>query len=231
MSKDNKIIEKIKKCLALSKSSNAHEAANALRQAQNMMEKHRISDLDVEVANATEKNTKASAQQKPSQWEASLASMVGGAFSCKTIFARGIFNNAQWRFIGTGTTPELATYAFDVLLRQLKKDRRHYIKSKLGRCKPRNKTARADTYCEAWVCEVYETIQHFAPNKAQEKAINAYMEKRYSAAKDLTPRTRKSKGCNADSQWKDQVAGSTDGANAQLNRGVKENQSNRLGAS
>jgi len=223
-------LKKIKKCLALSKSSNAHEAANALRQAQNMMQKHSISGLDIEAANATEKSTGSTVKKKPSAWETLLAQTAARAFSCKTIFSSGIFSDAHWRFVGVGTAPELATYAFDVLLRQLKKDRRYYIKSKLGHCKQNNKTARADIYCEAWVSEVYVTIQHFSPNKAQEKAINAYMQKRYSSAKELAPRSRKSKGVTAHSQWKDQAAGAKDGANAQLNHGVKENKSNRLGA-
>src|SRR5512138_3426898 len=39
----NKAIERIRKCLALSKSPNEHEAAAALRQAQKLMQSHDIS--------------------------------------------------------------------------------------------------------------------------------------------------------------------------------------------
>lgn len=38
------IIDKISKCLALSKSANEHEAAIALRQAQALMQKYKISE-------------------------------------------------------------------------------------------------------------------------------------------------------------------------------------------
>lgn len=43
-----KILDKIKKCLALSKSSNANEAATALRHAQALMRQHGITEADVE---------------------------------------------------------------------------------------------------------------------------------------------------------------------------------------
>lgn len=43
-----KVLEKIKKCLALGKSSNEHEAAAALRQAQKLMEKYNVTEEDLE---------------------------------------------------------------------------------------------------------------------------------------------------------------------------------------
>lgn len=43
----DKALEKIRKCLALSKSANEHEAAAALRQAQKMMSMHGFTDDDV----------------------------------------------------------------------------------------------------------------------------------------------------------------------------------------
>lgn len=49
MSQNNqdKIISKIKKCLALAKSNNPHEAAAALRQARKMMTQYQINEADV----------------------------------------------------------------------------------------------------------------------------------------------------------------------------------------
>lgn len=44
----SRVLDKIKKCLALGKSPNEHEAAAALRQAQKLMTMHSISDDDVE---------------------------------------------------------------------------------------------------------------------------------------------------------------------------------------
>ena len=55
MSDRDKILDKIKKCLALSASSNEHEAEAALRQARKMMETHGITDLDIQAAEAEER--------------------------------------------------------------------------------------------------------------------------------------------------------------------------------
>lgn len=43
----SKALDKIKKCLALSKSSNPHEAAAALRQAQKLMHAHDITEREL----------------------------------------------------------------------------------------------------------------------------------------------------------------------------------------
>ncbi len=49
-----RILEKIKKCLALSKSANEHEAAQALKQAQALMREYGITDIEVELSAVTE---------------------------------------------------------------------------------------------------------------------------------------------------------------------------------
>jgi len=64
MSKQNKIIHKIRKCLALSKSANEHESAIALRQAQKLMLEHGISDNEIQAHEANERNIRASASKK-----------------------------------------------------------------------------------------------------------------------------------------------------------------------
>ena len=42
-----RVIRKIKHCLALAQSANENEAATALRQAQALMREHRLTDMDV----------------------------------------------------------------------------------------------------------------------------------------------------------------------------------------
>ena len=55
-----KIIDKIKKCLALSNSDNPHEAAAGLRQAQKLMQMHGLNELDIELSDVQEMRAKAS---------------------------------------------------------------------------------------------------------------------------------------------------------------------------
>ena len=49
------ILEKIKKCLALSKSANEHEAAQAMKQAQALMKKYEVDAVDVALSEVSEK--------------------------------------------------------------------------------------------------------------------------------------------------------------------------------
>lgn len=69
----DRIIDKIRKCLALSNSANEHEAAAALRQAQKLMELYRVSDAELLAAGVGEASTHAGASRKPSSWENGLA--------------------------------------------------------------------------------------------------------------------------------------------------------------
>ncbi len=52
-------LKKIKKCLALSRSANEHEAAAALRQAQALMREHGLREKDVSLADVAEVKVKA----------------------------------------------------------------------------------------------------------------------------------------------------------------------------
>ena len=49
-----KILDKIKKCLALGQSENEHEAAQALKQAQALMEKYEVNAVDIALSEVSE---------------------------------------------------------------------------------------------------------------------------------------------------------------------------------
>ena len=72
-----KIIDKIKKCLALSNSDNPHEAAAGLRQAQKLMQMHGLNELDIELSDVQEMRAKAS-NAGVVAWESLLANLVQG---------------------------------------------------------------------------------------------------------------------------------------------------------
>ena len=74
-------LDKIKKCLALAASPEAHEAAAAMRQAQKLMAQFGLTETDVTLADVGE--VRQQAQNVPVvRWEAALAGMVAGAFGC-----------------------------------------------------------------------------------------------------------------------------------------------------
>ncbi len=221
MSDKAKILEKIKKCLALSSSSNEHEAAAALRQAQKLMELHGITDLDVQASQAQEEKAKAGAKSKPSSWEDGLASRVGALFKCRVIFHPS-WNCGHWAFVGCGASPELAQYTFTVLLRQVKRARDTYIKSNLKRCKTATKTRRADSFCDGWVISAFAAINDFGqPDEKTEQAIEAYIDTNYGEVTSLKTNDRNSNSNRLSDKYSDDfLAGHRSGCDAQLNRGV-----------
>jgi hypothetical protein len=82
------IIKKIRKCLALSKSANVHEAATALRQARKLMECHAIDAAEIELADIGEDSVKARAVAL-SVWEGALARLIADTFGCATLTSTG----------------------------------------------------------------------------------------------------------------------------------------------
>ncbi|WP_054774699.1 DUF2786 domain-containing protein, partial [Methylogaea oryzae] len=189
MDKD-KALAKIKKCLALAKSANAHESATAMRQAQALMEQYGIEHSDVLASEAAEAGAKSGATKQPSNWEATLAGVVGRAFGCDLVFSGVPGIAAQWLFIGIGPKAEIAAYAFTVLLRQCKAARTEHIKTHLKRCKPAGKTRRADEFCQGWVFAVASTVRAFARSEEDTTAIDAYKAKRFKNLDKLDARDR-----------------------------------------
>jgi len=182
MSDNDKIIAKIKKCLALSASASEHEASTALRQAQKLMEAHDITDADVLAANVNESVVNASTTNRPSQWEGALASIVARSFGCTLLFGqRFSFEKlkvvGQWVFVGAGQTHEVARYCFEVLHRQVKRARTGYVKECLCHHKKAEKTRLADLFCKGWVRSVEQAIVVFAGQPGAQEAVNAYMQK------------------------------------------------------
>jgi len=221
MSADNsKILDKIKKCLALAASANEHEAAAALRQAQKLMEQHGLTDEDVLASQASEIGAKAGALTKPAEWEATLASRIGQAFGCRVVFSRRTWSTAEWRFIGAGASSEVAAYAFKVLLRQARTARQTYITTALKRVrKPSVKTVRADLFCAGWVRTAMSTVTAWTGSAGQAEAVTAYIASNYPSLSTLATHDRKPSRLQ-DHHVNDLQNGCAAGRGAVLNRGV-----------
>ena len=221
MNERERIIDKIKKCLLLSASSNEHEAAAALRQAKKLMEQHAVSDLDIQAAEASEMRSRAGAIKHPANWETVLASRIADAFGCRIVFGYDWKKDCgEWVFIGTGAAPEVAEYAFKVLFRQGKTARAEHIKFRLKRCKPGTKTRRADLYSEGWVSSVTALISRFSGGETKPEAIDAYMASRYPALDSLKARDRNADRNTSERDLMDYYHGKNSGRDAQLNRGM-----------
>lgn len=216
---DDKILDKIKKCLALAASANEHEAAAALRQAQKLMQAHGLTDQDVLASQAGESCSKSGAARHPSNWETMLATAVCDAFGCTIIFSSR--NGGSWVHIGVGAAPEVSSYAFSVLFRQAKRARTDYIANVLKRVKRAAiKTRRADLFCEGWVDTVASKLTAWDASPDQEEKTQAFISVKYPTLGKLKATDRNAGRNLRDHEWNDVGRGRSAGQSAVLNRGV-----------
>ena len=124
---NRRVIDKIYKCLRLAESCNPNEAAAALRQAQGLMKKYGISEEQVFATPIAESSVNTGDRYHLHFWVVALADVVSCAFSCRVFIARGFGRSTELKFIGIGSTPELASYTFSVLHRNLQQAREDYI--------------------------------------------------------------------------------------------------------
>lgn len=194
------LIDKIRKCFALSRSSNEHEAAAALAKAQALMAGHKLGLCDIEFDEATARGNGCAI--KPPQWETALTGAVRLTIPCTVIL-----DNGEWRFIGRAPSAELAAYAFTVLHRQLKTARAEYIRTKLKRVRPGRKSARADLFCEGWVTTILRKLRQLAPPMPEaDRQLDEYMAARFNIVK-LQSREAKVRGSDGADYWNGAAAG------------------------
>lgn len=166
MNKD-RIMKKIQKCLALSKSSNEHEAAAALRQAKALMDTHQLTMSDVELNQLDVVEVEGKGLARPPRWKIMLYLTVARAFGCSS-FTRG----GHPVFVGTAPNPEVAKYALDVLLRQLELNKKEFLSSKahfVDILDRGEKTKLGRGFAEGWVQGCYQTVEKFSASLSDDK--------------------------------------------------------------
>ena len=217
-------LKKIKKCLALSRSANEHEAAAALRQAQALMREHGLREKDVSLTDVAEVKVKA-CSTAANAWELRLVSVIADAFGCETFgLLAGRYNHAgnyvrsrHWVFVGMHAAPSVAGYACEVLLRQCAKARLAHIAKQPRNCKPITKTARGDAFAMGWVSAASQLVERFAQPEADKALLLNYIEQQHGELKSDKARNvakvRKT-------DWGHYSAGHRSGENAQLQPGV-----------
>lgn len=170
----NDLLARIKKCLALGKSSNPHEAAAAMRQAQKLMAMAGVTAEDVALAGITEAKLGLPSKTLP-RWHHGLIITVARGFGCECMMARSIFGEPFVFFIGTAARVEVASYAYTVLRRQIMGARKIFIAGLSKNCKTRSKTLRADSYCEGFVLALQDKVQALTLPEEEQKLLDSYM--------------------------------------------------------
>ena len=224
--KPDEALLKIKKCMALGTSTNPHEAAAAMRQAQKLMEQFGISETDVALADVSEIRCRVAMQSGP-RWEVRLANLVGEAFGCDVIWTgeQRVLEGTSWcrsrrvvkvAFIGVGAAPQVAAYSWEVLDRQCASQRLAHIRQQPKSCKPITRTARGDAFADGWVSGVRRTLQSFAGDRHQ-GLIEQYKAVHFPNA---TTQESKSRAIGRNVKNDSIVSGYMAGQDARLDHGI-----------
>jgi len=110
-----RMIDKVRKLLRLSKSSNEHEAALAAQRAQEILSKYNLTLTEEEVkgehANVLSQDT----NHQFTRWMVNLAWAVGESFDCNWFKDR----RHHISFVGVGADSEIAMYTFMYLMEEI----------------------------------------------------------------------------------------------------------------
>lgn len=177
-----KFLEKIAKCMALSKSSNEHEAAAALRQAQKLMKLYDISEAEINgIGYSTDKvQTTQQATKKtiPMQISA-IISLMKKAFGVQGVVGATVLRtdaNIHIRYFGHESRVPMACYVHTVVARAMEASWNDYIRENPSAKGQRGAKA---TFQTGWVRAVAEKVEAIGFTQEEEKAIEALQNKFY----------------------------------------------------
>lgn len=127
----SKIAERIRRLLALTASSNVHEAAAAAAEAQRLMQAHKLSAADVEAEDGNKiSELPLGSQGYMAPWKFSLVTNVARAFFCEVIALR-LRSRRKIRVIGRKNDAEVAIGVFNYLVKEIDRladeDAEHYM--------------------------------------------------------------------------------------------------------
>lgn len=182
----NKVIEKIKKCMALGKSSNPHEAAAALRQAQKMMNAHGLTEDDIEGSNYSNDTVECPIQatKKTPIHLTKFVGLIMRAFQVKAVIETNVrVSDASFRIRYFGPTHRvtMALYAHVVIFRAMEAAWREQLK-----VDPSWKGVRGArlSFMVGWLNEISEKVEAIGWPEGEEERTEII--KREFYGKELT---------------------------------------------
>jgi hypothetical protein len=127
MDRKTRIIDKIRKLLALANSGNEHEAALAASHAQRLLSEHNLAMADIEPdfnPQSADKVETAIPKTLP-KWMRHLSAGICTAFDCQAIHHPA---DGKMTFIGVGADVQIAAYTFSYLDKTVRKLCSNYMK-------------------------------------------------------------------------------------------------------
>lgn len=139
----NKIIDRVRKLLALAEGSSGHEAETAAAMARRLMREHAVSMESVEASDrptdplvkvhvvfrglTLSRDLTSSRPARTAWWKRELASAVGRYLDLRNAYSKG---SSSWFFYGYQSDVEVALYLYDVCARQIDVACRAYLREK-----------------------------------------------------------------------------------------------------
>jgi hypothetical protein len=232
----DRILSKIKKCLALGNSSEPHEAAAAMRQAQKLMEAHGISEHEmngIDVGHETGNFKERAYNKNPPIYAQELVSLIMKAMGVDAVFeSRQTGMHFRWcvRYFGPAGRATMAAWAHGVLLRAMNQAYQEYISDRSDWERwmaQRYKGARTKLgFFSGWIDSVRSQVEEFGFPDEEKKAIDSKKLVHYGL--DNLPTTQQ-KNLRASSEALE--AGSEAGARFRLSRPVDGASQKLLGRS
>lgn len=115
----NKVTERVRRLLALTDSPNVHEAASAAKEAQRLMQEHKLTAADVKAEDGSAiTELPLGATGYMASWKFALVTHVARAFFCEVIALR-VGQRRKIRVVGKKDDAEVAVHVFDYLVKEI----------------------------------------------------------------------------------------------------------------
>ena len=175
-----KVIQRVKKLLALSQSSNPNEAAAAMAAAQNLIRKHQleVADLESQTGEVKEKpqafeNEPILSGKKVPLWKQRLFIILSSANGCKPIKTGQKFGEKHLYLVGRSSDVETVRYLFAFCVSEIVRLSRKECKGRLSKYR--------DDWFHGVVSGIKEQID--APDPVQTRALVVVDKRRNEADK------------------------------------------------
>lgn len=184
-----KLLDKIQKCLALSKSPEPHEAAAALRQAQKLIDKHGVTDAELGLASyASEKvDCPVQAGKTLPEYLAVLTSLLQRAFGVRVTVHREIrVSDASWcvTYYGKADRVALSAYTHPVVWRAM-----HGAWNRHLKLNPHLKGERGGRggFLVGWLFGVERSVSELGMSEDEKVELQKYLEQEVPSITESKP--------------------------------------------
>jgi len=127
----DRLIEKMRKLLALTESGNEHEAMNATRKLHSMLAKHNMSmtDLEHEEDNVGQEEV---VQKRCRPWRRTIALGIAQLYFCQ-YYRIPMGSNSKFVFVGTEANRTFAAHIYKMVIKTVERESRFESKKMYGK--------------------------------------------------------------------------------------------------